>query len=78
MNIKQSIASLIILLGVLFSAFSVSAAQPTYAVRDVIAYPDCKLSRGMRVNPYSYVSCYENKFVRYKDFSTKSDRKSVV
>lgn len=72
MNIKQSIASLIILLGVLFSAFSVSAAQPTYKVSDVSAYPDCKLLLGMRVNPASYVSCYENKFVNYKDFSTKS------
>lgn len=68
MNIKQSIASLIILLGVLFSAFSVSAAQPTYKVSDVSAYPDCKLLLGMRVNPASYVSCYENKFVNYKDF----------
>ncbi len=53
MNIKQSITSLIILLGVLFSAFSVSAAQPTYKVSDVSAYPDCKLLLGMRVNPAS-------------------------
>uniref|UniRef100_UPI001E3E2F07 methyl-accepting chemotaxis protein n=2 Tax=Vibrionaceae TaxID=641 RepID=UPI001E3E2F07 len=72
MNIKQSIASLIILLGVLFSAFNVSAAQPTYSASDVAAYPNCNLSLGKRVNPYSYVSCYENKFVNYKDFYTKS------
>ncbi|HHX8562856.1 TPA: hypothetical protein ACVO0N_000719 [Vibrio diabolicus] len=65
--------SLVLLLfSCLFLSWHASAAQPTYAVRDVIAYPDCKLSRGMRVNPYSYVSCYENKFVRYKDFSTTS------
>ncbi|MDW1829465.1 hypothetical protein ACF8FL_10060 [Vibrio sp. zbq_19] len=62
----------LLLFSCLFLSWHASAAQPTYAVRDVIAYPDCKLSRGMRVNPYSYVSCYENKFVRYKDFSTKS------
>ncbi len=72
MNIKQSIASLIILLGVLFSAFNVSAAQPTYSASDVAAYPNCNLSLGKRVNPYSYVSCYENKFVNYKDFYTTS------
>lgn len=69
-NVNKSL--FLLLFSCLFLSWHASAAQPTYAVRDVIAYPDCKLSRGMRVNPYSYVSCYENKFVRYKDFSTKS------
>ncbi|EOK5681127.1 hypothetical protein ACNPPN_001210 [Vibrio parahaemolyticus] len=62
----------LLLFSCLFLSLNASAAQPTYKVSDVSAYPDCKLLLGMRVNPASYVSCYENKFVNYKDFSTKS------
>ncbi|HHC7078842.1 TPA: methyl-accepting chemotaxis protein [Vibrio parahaemolyticus] len=69
-NVNKSLFLLVF--SCLFLSLNASAAQPTYKVSDVSAYPDCKLLLGMRVNPASYVSCYENKFVNYKDFSTKS------
>lgn len=69
-NVNKSL--FLLLFSCLFLSLNASAAQPTYKVSDVSAYPDCKLLLGMRVNPASYVSCYENKFVNYKDFSTKS------
>ncbi|HCG8609443.1 TPA: methyl-accepting chemotaxis protein [Vibrio parahaemolyticus] len=62
----------LLLFSCLFLSLNASAVQPTYSASDVAAYPNCNLSLGKRVNPYSYVSCYENKFVNYKDFYTKS------
>lgn len=69
-NVNKSL--FLLLFSCLFLSLNASAVQPTYSASDVAAYPNCNLSLGKRVNPYSYVSCYENKFVNYKDFYTKS------
>ncbi|MCG9703281.1 methyl-accepting chemotaxis protein [Vibrio natriegens] len=72
MSIKQSIAALLILFSVSFSAFGSGNIDPTYKVTDKAAYPDCGLYIGQRLQPSSVVSCFENKYVNYKNFYTTS------
>ena len=73
MSIKQSIAALLILFSVSFSAFGAGNISPTYKVTSRAAYPNCGLYVGMKgVQPSSLLSCFSNKYVNYKNFNTTS------